>query len=317
MSNNTANSSTEVVQDMCPYPYVDLHSHLQFEDFDGDRESIIAEMKEKNVITINIGTTLETSVAGLDLALRYSDTCYATLGLHPVYADESGLDELEKFSDTLKKTVQDEKSRTHMVGIGECGMDFFRVKKDDSKEDGILETGDNVENAEVKHFPIQEKVFERQIQLAQEYNLPLMIHVRDSYQKTLSILSKYFNTGEVKYRGNAHFFVGSMEEAQAFLDLGFSISFTGVITFVPVYEELVRFVPLERMFAETDSPYVSPKPYRGKKNTPVHVIEIYKKIAEIKGVSLSVVRETLYKNACRYWLKGRNIDNFDSYSPVR
>lgn len=299
----------ENTENTCPYPYIDLHSHLQFEDFNTDREMILKEMQEKNVITINVGTTIETSRAGLELATQYPERCYATVGLHPVYAEEGNNVSLTEF-DALC-------TEQKVVGIGECGMDFFRVKDSgiDTKKVDIHD--ENVENASMKYaestegnYDIQEKVFEEQIQLAQEYSLPLMLHVRDSYQKTLSILSKYFKTGGVEYRGNAHFFVGSQEEAQAFLDLGFSISFTGVITFVPAYADLVRFVPLERMFAETDSPYVSPAPFRGKKNTPVHVIEIYKKIAEIKQVPLEVVRETLYRNACKYWLKDRNIDNF-------
>jgi TatD DNase family protein len=272
------------------FPYVDLHSHMQFEDFDVDREKLIEEIREKNVITITVGTTLETSRAGIELAVLHPDRFYATVGVHPVYAeggqDEGGLEGLIT-----------EDSGKHVVGIGECGMDFFRGAH--VEEDKFAESIDKA---------VQEQVFEDQIKLALKHGLPLMLHVRDSYQKTLEILSKYFKSGELEYRGNAHFFVGTAEEAQAFLDLGFSVSFTGVITFVKAYEELVRFVPLERMFAETDSPYVSPVPYRGKRNTPVHVIEIYEKIAEIKNIPVEVVIETLYKNACKYWLKSRHLD---------
>lgn len=272
--------------------YVDLHSHLQFDDFETDREEVIERMEKEGVVTINVGTTIKSSVAGLELAKKYPEICYATVGLHPVYADEA------KEEDELGKLIEENINSKSLVGIGECGMDFFRTKHVGEEKDA-----EDIDNSQ------QEKVFEDQIQLAKKYNLPLMLHVRDSYQKTLSILSKYFTKGEVQYRGNAHFFVGTIEEAQAFLDLGFSISFTGVITFVPAYEELVRYVPLERMFAETDSPYVSPVPHRGRRNNPVHVIEIYKKIAEIKEIPLEVVKDTLYKNACRYWLKDRPFDN--------
>lgn len=264
--------------------YVDLHSHLQFDDFDADREEVIQNMIENDVITINVGTTIESSVDGLELAKKYPEVCYATVGLHPVYVDEA------KEESNLENIIT-ENAGTQLVGIGECGMDFFRSKPEDI---------DNIQ---------QEKVFEDQIRLALKYDLPLMLHVRDSYQKTLSILSKYFKKGEVQYRGNAHFFVGTIEEAKAFLDLGFSISFTGVITFVKAYEDLVRFVPLDRMFAETDSPYVSPIPHRGKRNNPVHVIDIYKKIAEIKQIPLQVVKDTLYANACAFWLKDRSLDS--------
>lgn len=266
--------------------YVDLHSHLQFDDFNEDREEIIVRMEKEGVITVNVGTTIESSVAGLELAKKYPNVCYATVGLHPVYADEAK--EEGELDNLLERNI----NSVSLVGIGECGMDFFRSTQ--VEEEKFADDIDMVQ---------QEKVFEDQIKLAKKYNLPLMLHVRDSYQKTLSILSKYFNSGEVEYRGNAHFFVGSKEEAKAFLDLGFSISFTGVITFVPAYEELVRFVPLDRMFAETDSPYVSPVPHRGRRNNPVHVIDIYKKIAEIKQIPLEVVKDTLFKNACKHWLK--------------
>jgi len=292
-------------QDICPYPYVDLHSHLQFEDFDVDREDVLQEMKDNHVITINVGTTYDTSIAGLQLAETYPLSCYATVGLHPVYAEEATATNLEKFEEILRLS----QDNPRIVGIGECGMDFFRTKDIQKNADLVTNISQNEIISTEPTYEIQEKVFEHQIQMAKQYNLPLMLHVRDSYQKTLTILSKYFNPTQIEYRGNAHFFVGSIQEAQAFLDLGFSISFTGVITFVPAYEELVRFVPLERMFAETDSPYVSPVPHRGKRNNPVHVIEIYKKIAEIKGVSLETVRKTLYKNACKFWLKDRNIDS--------
>lgn len=304
--------SMSMSQDTCPYPYVDLHSHLQFEDFDGDREIVIQEMKDNHVITINVGTTYETSVAGLALAETYPLTCYATVGLHPVYVGEVAEGEtddskiqVQKFEDLIANNIQN----ARMIGIGECGMDFFRTKNIQKNSDVAIDIVQNETMSAQSVYDIQEKAFEHQIILAKKHNLPLMLHVRDSYQKTLTILSKYFNPTQIEYRGNAHFFVGTIEEAQAFLDLGFSISFTGVITFVAAYEDLVRFVPLERMFAETDSPYVSPVPHRGKRNTPVHVIEIYKKIAEIKGVPLEVVRETLYKNACKFWLKDRGVDN--------
>jgi len=267
-------------------PYIDLHAHLQFADFDMDRQDIICEMKEKNIKAINVGTTYETSLAAVALAQACPDICYATVGTHPVHAVE-GQKEQDKHK-MFEDFFTNENTRQNIVGIGECGLDFFRRGQEEelSVEDGV----------------IQERIFQQQIDLAKKYKKPLMLHVRDSYAKTLEILSKNFTATDTEYRGNAHFFIGTKEEAKAFLDLGFSVSFTGVITFVKAYEELVSFVPLDKMLAETDSPYVSPVPFRGKKNTPVHVIEIYKKIAEIKGVSLDTVIDTLYENAKKHWL---------------
>lgn len=266
-------------------PYIDLHCHINFKDFDEDREALLVEMKEKNVVAINIGTTVQTSREVIALAQEYPDQLKATIGTHPVHATEDDSSELEKFfTDDVLVDQQN-----HIVGIGECGLDYF-----ERGEDGSVTDEDK---------KVQANVFRKQIELSIKYKKPLMLHVRESYKETLDILKEYFNPGEVEYRGNAHFFVGTTEEAQAFLDLGFSISFTGVITFVKAYEDLVRFVPLDRMFAETDSPYVAPTPYRGKRNSPLFVIEVYKKIAEIKQVPLQQVIDTFADNARKYWLK--------------
>ncbi len=259
-------------------PYIDLHAHINFKDFDQDREQLLAEMKEKNVVAINIGTTYQTSVEGIELAEKYPGQIYAIIGSHPVHANEHEDD--AKFEALA--------ADPRVVGIGECGLDYFQ------RGDVALTTED---------LAMQEKVFRTQIEFSIKYKKPLMLHVREAYSKTLAILKEYFSHGEVEYRGNAHFFVGSKEEAQAFLDLGFSVSFTGVITFVEAYKELVEYVPLDRMFAETDSPYVAPTPYRGKRNSPLNVIEIYKKIAEIKKVPLQQVVDTFADNARKYWLK--------------
>lgn len=267
-------------------PYIDLHAHMQFDDFDSDREVVIAEMREKNVKAINVGTTYETSKAGVELAAQYPDMFRATIGTHPVHATEGKKEEAK--DEIFEDFFTNENSRDLVVGIGECGLDFFR-----RGEDAELSLDD---------LAVQEEIFQQQIDWAKKYKKPLMLHVRNSYSRTLEILTKNFNKDSGQYRGNAHFFVGTKDEAQAFLDLGFSVSFTGVITFVEAYRELVEFVPLERMFAETDSPYVSPVPFRGKKNTPVHVIEIYKKIAEIKGIPLETVIDTFFENAKKYWL---------------
>ena len=230
-------------------PFVDLHSHLQFSDFDEDREIILANMKEQGVLAIIVGTTYETSLAGVELAEQYPEQLRAIVGVHPVYAGAYDRDNIEHDEKNIEMFFTDEHLRAYVHGIGECGMDFFRGKEGLRRESDIESVFAEEE--------LQEKIFQAQIDLAKKYNKPLMLHVRDSYQKTLDILSKNFNTDSAQYRGNAHFFVGSKDEAKAFLDLGFSISFTGVITFVEAYRELVEYVPLERMFAETEAKFIS------------------------------------------------------------
>ncbi len=264
-------------------PYVDLHCHLQFDDFAEDREAIIQEMKNNNVVGINVGVDEKSSLDGMALAQKNKGLLWSTVGLHPLYPE--GIYNIE---DLLK----DEKINSDISGIGECGLDYFRI------------TGENIDEFDldkVKDF--QKQIFINQIKMSIQYDKPLMLHVRDSYRKTLEILKENFKDVVKEYKGNVHFFAGTIDEAQEFLDLGFSISFTGVVTFVESYKDLVRFVPIERMFAETDSPYVAPKPFRGQKNNPNHVREIYKKIAEIKEIDINEVIDIFYNNAKKHWIK--------------
>lgn len=262
-------------------PFIDLHAHLQFSDFDDDRDEILSQMKKNNVLAINVGVDKKSSVDGIDLAFNNKGFLWSTIGLHPLYPEQI-YDMEDIFSDIEKKE--------YICGIGECGLDYFRIE---GNKDKSLD--------EIKDF--QKKIFINQIKMSIKYNIPLMLHVRDSYQETLEILQENFKGIVKEYKGNVHFFAGTIEEAKAFLDLGFSISFTGVITFVDSYRELVKYVPIERMFAETDSPYVAPVPFRGKKNNPNHVIEVYKKIAEIKEIDINEVIDIIYNNAKRHWIK--------------
>ena len=161
-----------------------------------------------------------------------------------------------------------------VVAIGECGLDYFRT------ESNSLEK--------------QKKAFIEQIELANEIGKPLMLHVRDAYTDTLEILKEY-----AKVKGIVHFFVGNMKEAQGFLELGFMLSFTGVLTFTNDYDEVVKNTPLNMILTDTDSPYVAPVPYRGKRNEPSYVNEIVKKIAQIKNLPEEEVAQAIVENAKR------------------
>ncbi len=277
-------------------PFVDLHSHLQFPDFDIDRDQILSDMKKNNVIAINVGVDEKSSRDGIELAKKNPGLLWSTVGLHPLYPE--GIYEMENL--LIDKNLQ-----PNICGIGECGLDYFRILENGTEVGENLSektTEKNEQNLlEVKDF--QKKIFINQIKMSIKYNYPLMLHIRNSYSETLEILYENFNGVVKEYKGNVHFFAGTLDEAKAFLDLGFSISFTGVITFVDSYRDLVNFVPIERMFAETDSPYVAPKAFRGQKNNSNHVIEIYKKIAEIKGLDVNEVIDIFYNNAKKHWLK--------------
>ena len=248
--------------------YFDIHSHLNFHKYDDDRDKVIANMKEEGVGTITVGTCLATSKEALELAEAHAHL-YACIGLHPV-------DEKEKvfFESEFEKLV----SHPKVVAIGETGLDYFHADEDDKDR--------QVEN------------FRAQIEFALKHDLPLMIHCREAYDDTLSILEEYKDRG---VRGNMHFFAGDIDIADRVLNLGFTISFTGVITFTEEYKELVRYVPLERMMAETDAPFVAPAPMRGRRNEPAYVKYVYEAIAEIRGEGVKEIEQILTDNAQKFF----------------
>jgi len=275
--------------------YIDIHSHTNFSAYDTDRDTVINRAKDAGVAMINVGTQFDTSEYTVELAEKY-DNCYSIIGLHPIHTtkyhhDEKELGEgnkeftsrgeifdIEKYRELAKKSDK-------IVGVGECGLDYYRNDIDTKS--------------------VQEEAFRLQIDLALELDVPLMLHVRssensmDAYEDVIIILKEYKDKAGDALRGDVHFFAGNIDIAQQFLDLGFDMSFTGVITFAKDYEELVRFVPLDRIHAETDCPYVTPAPYRGQRNESSYVIEVVKKIAEIKGESLETVKKALKMNAER------------------
>lgn len=242
--------------------YIDIHSHLNFTDFDEDREAIISSMVEKKIGTIIVGTNFEDSKKAVEIANKNKDI-WAIVGCHPINAKE-GFD-----YDSYKALAKNEK----VVGIGECGFDY--VYKND----------------------MQAEVFDKQIQLANEINKPLMLHIRNAYKDAYEMVKD-----RAKVIGNAHFFAGGVEDAKNFLDIGFYISFTGVITFTNDYNEVLRFVPDDRINSETDSPFVSPVPNRGKRNNPTNVIDIVAKMAEIRGNSFIHMKSTVLGSANKLFI---------------
>ncbi|MCB9819483.1 TatD family hydrolase [Candidatus Nomurabacteria bacterium] len=279
------------------YKYIDTHAHLNINAFKEDAEAVILKCKEEGVMMINVGTQQDTSKRAVDLAEQY-DNCYAIVGLHPVHTSASYHDESELGENMKAFTSRGEEfdvsyyhelaKNPKVVAIGECGLDYYRLEKDTRA--------------------VQEKAFIEQIELANELGLPLMIHTRDAKGNSASaradagVGNVYDDTYEIlkthaKVRGNVHFYAGNYEQAKKFFDIGFSVSFTGVITFAKDYEEVVRHAPLDMIHGETDCPYVAPVPYRGQRCEPWMVKEVYKKIALIRGEDKEVVRVQLIENA--------------------
>lgn len=256
---------------------IDTHSHFNLHQFEHDLTDSILRMAEAEVGTICIGIDLPTSDMAMRLAQEHQ-SIWGCVGQHPTEWDKD-FDEAE-----FRKLAKEPR----VVAIGECGIDYYRLPAQAGEKEIVIEK--------------QKELFLKQIRLAHEFNLPLMLHIRpeegtmDAYEEALDILENYKNNWP-ELRGTAHFFVGNKNIARRFLDLGFYISFSGVITFVKEYEELVSFVPLDRILPETDAPFATPVPYRGTRNQPEYVLEVVKKIAEVKKLSFDETRDTLRENA--------------------
>lgn len=254
----------------------DIHSHLNFPEFDNDREDVIKKMRQEDIFTIVVGTDEKTSKSAIEIAesVVSGGDLFASVGLHPT-ASIVAEHQLGDLVFKLRELAVNPK----VVAIGECGIDLFRRDKSDLER--------------------QESIFRKHIELAIEVDKPLMIHCRDAHNEVLEILNSYFLTHCAKLRGNIHFFSGDINIAQRYFDLGFSISFAGVITFSRDYDEVIKSAPIDKIMIETDSPFVAPAPCRGKRNEPLYVKEVAKKIAEIRGISYEKSAEVTTQNALR------------------
>ncbi len=264
--------------------FIDTHAHLNFNAFKDDAAQIIQACLSENIWMINVGSQYETSKRAVQVAEKYTKGVYAAIGIHPIHTLPTPVDVNEvtpAFKSRPEKFIKEKylelaKSKK-VVAIGEIGLDYTYAKT--KKEQNI-----------------QKEVFIAQIQLAKELNLPIIIHCREAWHDTLKIIKEFYGP-QHKFNGVAHFFSGTKENAETLLELGFLVSFTGVITFTSAYNKNIREIPLEKIMIETDSPYVAPVPHRGKKNTPLYVKYIAQKIADIKGISLEKVAEATTKNA--------------------
>ncbi len=262
--------------------YIDTHSHFNLSQFDSDRGEAIARMISEDVGTFCVGVDEETSAKAVALAEKY-EQIWAIVGQHPTEWHQSfNLDAFISLAGQPK-----------VIAIGECGLDYYREREQGHKAE-------------------QKALFRSQIEIAIQTKLPLMLHIRpqqgvlDAYDEAIEILKEYKTTNP-ELMGTAHFFVGDKRIAEEFLDLGFYISFSGVITIFPEYEEVVRFVPLDRILPETDAPFASPLPWRGKRCEPQYVLEVVKKIAEIKDLPLEEVQKKLLENTKRLFYKAPQI----------
>ncbi|HEY0964477.1 MAG TPA: TatD family hydrolase [Candidatus Paceibacterota bacterium] len=277
--------------------YIDTHAHLNLSAFNEDGAAVAERCAEEGVAVINVGTKESTSKKAVALAAQF-DHCYAIIGLHPIQTVPGTHDEEEtgeggkpftSKGESFDKAFYEELVKhAKVVGVGECGFDYWHCPPET--------------------YAIQEENFIAQIQFANEHGLPLMIHTRgpkpgEESPTGRSVYADVYDTLKTyaKVPFNVHFYAGTIAEAERFFELGGTVSFTGVITFAKVYEEVVRTLPLERTHGETDCPYVAPVPHRGKRAEPWMVQEVYKRIAAIRGIDEEVVRAQLIENARRFY----------------
>lgn len=257
--------------------YVDAHCHIQFEQYAHDAGVLIARMREEGVAGIVVGVDHTSSKRALALVSKH-EHLFAAVGLHPNRVVEESFDEVAYHALAANSKV---------VAIGECGLDFFRPKE---------------VNEEVKRA--QKEVLQKHIELAANIDRPLIIHARpslgtqDAYQDLINIL-KEAKSKHPNLRGDVHFFVGGIQEAEMLIALDFTVSFTAVITFARDYDAVIRAVPLGSILSETDAPYVAPVSRRGKRNDPLAVVEVVGEIASIRGEDPETIRAALLANAQR------------------
>jgi len=249
----------------------DSHAHYDADQFDEDREELLNSMQEKGIGTIlNVGADWDSVTEVVELAQKYPHV-YAAVGLHP---DEVGVLDEEKFA-YLREQCQKEK----VVAVGEIGLDYY---------------WDN------ESHDVQKKWFVRQLNLAREFNLPVIIHSRDAAEDTLKIMKEHAQG----LRGVIHCFSYSKELAREYVKMGFHIGIGGVVTFKngKKLKEIAEEIPLEKILLETDCPYLALVPYRGKRNSSLYIPYIAQEIAEIRGITYEEVVEQTEQNAKELFL---------------
>ncbi|HRY52847.1 MAG TPA: TatD family hydrolase [Candidatus Portnoybacteria bacterium] len=264
---------------------IDTHAHINFRDFKDDGDEVAKRTLAEGVWMINVGAERKTSQRAIDYAKKYDSGVFAAVGLHPghlanVEYDEEVKGEKIKFSSQAE--AYDEKyyfslaKQPEVVAIGEIGLDYYR-------------------NAARRE--LQKETLLEQLGLAEKLNKPVILHCREAHEDLLGILKTWTLVGNKPLRGVVHSFSGRWSQAEQYLAMGFYLGFNGLITFARDYDKVVCQMPLDKMLLETDCPYLTPLPFRGKRNEPSYVKYVAQKVAELRGISAEEVAEATTKNA--------------------
>ena len=244
----------------------DTHTHVNFPDFDADRDEVLRACTEQNLWMTNVGCDYKSSKSAVELAERFEKGVYATIGLHPTDSQENF--EEEKYQELIGPKV---------VAVGECGLDYYHEKDEAGRRQQATE-------------------FIKQIHFAQKQSLPLVIHCRDAYHDLIPIM-------KAEYQGDViiHSFTDSWETAQKFLGMGYYIALNAILIFDKSCKlaEVAKNLPSDRILVETDAPFLSP--VRGKRNVPMNVLKVVEKIAELRGETVEQVAEYTFNNALQIY----------------
>jgi len=277
---------------------IDTHAHVNFKKFNEDADQVILSALNNQTGMVLVGSDYRTSKRALDLANKYEKGVYAAIGLHPVHLEDileksdDGREVVrvrsEEFNrDSYEKLAEFEKT----VAIGEIGLDYYHLK-----------LSPDLEKAKKK----QKEVFAKQLSLARDFDLPAIIHCRVAHDDLLSTVKQFRDDYKEKIPlnkpwGVIHCFSGDENLAWEYFRLGFYISFTGLITFSQQWDSLIRKMPLDKFMIETDCPFMTPEPFRGKRNEPILVSYVAERIAAIRGLEFEKVAEISTDNALRFF----------------
>ncbi len=273
---------------------IDTHAHVNFNAYKQDGDKVIEKALDNGIWMINVGAQYTSSRRAIEYAEKYDQGVYVAAGLHPSHVykntqkpkewEESQDREYEEFNEKKYQKLLENKK---CIAMGEIGLDYYEGIQEEEKD-------------------VQKEVFLRQLDLAQQMGKPVALHCRKAYDDLIALLAM-FNSGCANcpmscnagagLRGVAHCFVGRWPQAEQLLNMGFYLAFNGIITYARDYDKVIKNTPLDKILLETDSPYLTPEPYRGQRNEPIYLKYVAQKIAEIKEIEFKKVAEQTTKNA--------------------
>lgn len=253
---------------------IDAHTHVQFPEFAADRDAVMARAREAGVGMINAGATVDLSKKAVALAQQHAGWAWATVGIHPT--ETSGA---EAFPE-IAALAQDAAA----VGIGECGLDYFHASDIGMRQE-------------------QKELFLQHIALSHKTKKPLVIHCRQAFGDVVDLLRTHRDELNAD-PGVLHFFTGTIDDARALLDMNFSFTFGGLVTFNRSFDDILKFIPRDHLLVETDAPFVAPMPYRGKRNEPAYVEEVVTALAGVFEIDRAELAQTFLNTTNRIFNLG-------------